>query len=215
MLNRHPNIHFALGVGEAARHHAHDVVVLTIQADLAIQDIARPAEPALPQTVADDDHGSRSVLVLLASEWPAQQRLDAEGREQTPRADGALDSFRHEAALGATQVELILAFGGHRREAVALRLPVQEIGECCGTRSSAFLYYGPFKQQDQLVRLRVRQVLEQRCIDDAEDARIRSNAERQREERDQHKARRFPERAPGITDVLNESFHCSYRKPSS
>ena len=57
------------------------------------------------------------------------------------------------------------------------------------------------------MRVVVRQRLEQDRVDDAEDGRVRANAERERNDRDGGEARALEEHSDAETNILKQRFH--------
>jgi hypothetical protein len=64
------------------RHHPDHRVALSIQGDLTAEDIRIGTKAALPESVGQNDNVLAGA-VLFRQEGPAQNRLDAQQREET------------------------------------------------------------------------------------------------------------------------------------
>src|ERR1700760_1126710 len=113
----------------------------------------------------------------------AKQWLDAERLEIIRGQELAIEQF---GRANAGEAEIVTARGGHGREGVVLLLPILKVR----IRDRAAIEVRlALVQDDQLLRMRKRQRVEQHPIYDGEDRRVRANAQRQRQHGDDGEAR--------------------------
>ena len=159
---------------------------------------ASPAD-ALPQAVANEDHGRPARVILIGQKGAALLEANPQDREQlgrdlpaghvlglplfTDRADGEPPRRHRQRAAPAAAVEEV---GIGKRPAVAVLRGLVRL----------------LVQGDQSVGFRVGQRLQQHAVHDGKDDRGRAGAERQRQQHDGGKSRLLPEGARGVPDVL-------------
>src|SRR6185437_8532979 len=68
--------------GEAGRNHADHRVSDAVQREGFADDVGRRAEPALPESPAENDNGSGSDAVVVCAEGAAEDWLDTKRREE-------------------------------------------------------------------------------------------------------------------------------------
>ena len=164
---------------EALRHHADDLIRLAIQLD-RLSDRARLAgkEPR-PHAVAQHDDVLLARVVVVAAERAAEHRRHAE--HVKPVAGDAHARYALGVA-GAGEVRAELRLDGDRLEALRL---VAVVAEAARRHRRLHVVERRIEVLDrhQPRGYAVRQRPEQHGVDDAEDRRVRANAERERERR--------------------------------
>src|SRR5205085_9573036 len=92
-------------IAESGRHYADHGVGLGIQSNGAREHSAGSIEPALPQTVTDDDGARRAWTVLLGTKDSSQGRRNAERVEQIRRARTGVNPLRGGGFRAAGHIE--------------------------------------------------------------------------------------------------------------
>ena len=198
--------HEEVGAGEEAEvlgQRADHGVAVAAQLDRLADDVRVAAESAFPKAVHEDHGAGRAWLVVVRAVQPAEDRLDAEFRQEVCARHAAEDALR---LAVAHQVEALAAHGGEVAEEVGreLRLPVDEVEP--GDRGLGKRRH-VLADQQQPIRLGERQRAQEREADHAEQHRVRADAERERERRDGRESRRLAQGADAVADVLNEAVH--------
>ena len=165
--------------------------------------LGQHAESAFPKAVHEDHGAGRAGLVVVRAVQPAEDRLDAEFRQEVCARHAAEDALR---LAVAHQVEALAAHGGEVAEEVGreLRLPVGEVEP--GDRGLGKRRH-VLADQQQPIRLGERQRPQEREADHAEQHRVRADAERERERRDGRESWRLAQGPDPVADVLNEAVH--------
>ena len=83
--------------------------------------------------------------------------------------------------------------------------PVEKVGWRCIAVALFCLAIG-VRDQHEIVRAGKRQRPQQHGVDDAEDRGVGADADCKREDREEKKAGRPPERAGGVAEILEEPF---------
>ena len=137
--------------------------------------------------------------ILLGREQPAVQRRDAHDREV---AVSDLANRHRDRLADAGEVLACVADGRHHGEGFILIAPILVVGIGDGDRFRVLLE--GFTDEQDAVRLlsRVGDRAEQHGMDHAEDRRIRPNAERDRQDRNDSEAGMPPHGAQGAPDIL-------------
>ena len=201
--HRDPRLRVAIGEGEARGHDAEHAGGGAVELHRAPHDRRVGPEAALPQPVAQDHHVVMARCVLVRSEHAAQRRLDPEHREERPGAVHDVQAFgvvaAGERALRPTpETELV--------PRPRLRPVVLVLGPRGGERHQVHRrelrpHHG------QPVRLRVGERSQEHPVHDAEDRRVRADAERQREHEHHGEARSAGELPERVLEILSEVLH--------
>jgi hypothetical protein len=147
--------------------------------------------------VAQEDDVGRADLLFPADEAAADDRLDAEEIEEVVRDDAGLDALRLTASVELERHRVVLADAGERREfpiVVDLRhrqAPLRVVGV-------------RLPDADESLVRRIRQLLQQRAIDHAEDRGRRADAEGDGDDRQRGEGRRLREGPRGESDVAED-----------
>ncbi len=191
---------------ESPRHHTHDGIfapAVGIHGQHPAENVGVASEMSLPQSMTQHGDAITLLAILLRQKRAAQQRLRAEGREQAGRSVAGVDLGR---GVAQHEVEAFAALpartDGHIGEHRVLRAPIEVIRPAHPLLLDAPLGTA-LPQRDQPVRLGIRQRPEQHAIDDAEDRRVRPDAQREREHGDGGEAGVLQQLAEGEFEVLH------------
>ena len=162
---------------EVRTEHADHGVGLSFQHQRAPDDVRLAPEPALPQSVRQDDHAA-ARQVLVRQERATVSGVDAQHLEEALR-DKPSGDFR---LACAAEVERP---GIHRRRAFETPHPIAPVQEIRGTdrhRSVPVVRIG-LPERYEAFRLGEAWRLEKHGVDDGEDGRRRADCQRQRQDR--------------------------------
>src|SRR5215468_213245 len=169
-------------------------------------DIAAPAQPALPELMADDDNGGRlapriaalnGLLFLRREGAPQLQRRAERGEEVT----GDKDSGDVYCALAGGERHISYIVRSQTGEAPRLRAPGQEIGVRDPNIGDA-LSQVALPELRQAVGFPVRKRAQDERIHHAEERSVQADAERQRDYGNQRKAGPLHQHARAVAQVL-------------
>ena len=191
-----------LGQGpESLRHHADHGVRLAVERERASEDRAIAAELRMPERVRQDDHASAAGVILVRAEHAAERGRGAEQREEIGGHlfaqdlhgfPGSREGAGH-AGVAREALERLgepVVFEVGRRDAKARR------------RRAARRRH--LRQLHEPIGVRVGQRPEQHAIDNAEHGSVGADAERDRQDGHRGEAGRPPERAQGVSDLVDE-----------
>ncbi len=153
---------FSRGISNSARQHAHHGARHAVDADGAAHRGGIRGQPALPESVGQQDGAGSAGTVLFAGEVAAQHGMDAQDVDEV-----RLDASAREP-LGAFGIEVAIGGhgpGGHAVKGGALRSPLVVIG---AEHELAGVEGGVEADGNQAVPTRVRKGTEQDSINDAE-----------------------------------------------
>jgi hypothetical protein len=190
------------GAVQGPGDHTDDREGLAAQRKRTAEDAGVAAETPLPETFAEHSHALGARLLVLGSEAPAQEWLLAEGREELRRDLTAVEALGLATRTGKDEVRPV---GAHERLEDGVLVPhVLEVGH-----GEAHLrdLLGPFGEQDEAVGLGVGQGTEEDRVDDAEERRVRPDAEGECRDRHRHEARRLQQRPRAEPYVSPPVFH--------
>ena len=111
---------------ELGRHHSHHRVSLAVERNRRAHHAGIAAKSPLPQFIAEDDLTVRARLVFSLDKKAAQQRLDAEHRQQVLRHPQARKMLGY---VAARDVRAPVLRRRHRLEGTALIAPVDIVGD--------------------------------------------------------------------------------------
>src|SRR6266567_9129831 len=150
--------------------HSNDRVGLSVQIELLSNDIWIAAEAALPESFPAQHNPGGADLIVIGSEFAAQNGLDSQGREES-RGDAAESQSLW--FTFARQNDIIVLIGNHALKDFVLRAPVIEVRH----RDAHLGYlFRPFPEKNKPARFRIRQWAEQHRVDNAEDGGVGANA---------------------------------------
>jgi hypothetical protein len=183
---------------EGRRHHADDREWPIVHRDHTSDGRRIAAEPAAPEAVAQDRRLPGGGRVFGGGEVTPDRRLHAERPEEVPGHAHPADPFRF--AVGQ-QRRTPGADERHVFERMAAVAPVEErqVTDVAGRAGRP-----PLADRDEAIGIRVRQRTEQHRVEDAEDRRVRADAERQGHERDRCEAGRAPQQPRRVANVPRE-----------
>src|SRR5262249_26025812 len=164
------------GKPESGWHYPYYQVRLVAERDLLVQNSGIGAETSLPETVAQNNYFILSRLLFLGSENSPECGVHAYQLEEIDRYSGAANLFR---LAGSSEVVCIVGHSGHPLESFVPIAPVYEIrirGDVIGDSLPPVVT----PDHRQLLRLRIWHRAQQHAVDDAEDRRVRADAQRQR-----------------------------------
>jgi hypothetical protein len=183
--HRRPELLFTSGEAEMRGHNADDRVRMIVERQALPNNASIAAEAPLPQAMTEHDYALGVGAVFLLRKDAPQRRRDAEQREQAGRNTYALDPLRL-ATPGQAQARA--PEGGDLREDSILIAPVNEIRRRYVVVREAELRRS-LPHHHEFVRILIRQRPQQRRVRHAKDGRVRADAERQRNHRNQCEAR--------------------------
>src|SRR5689334_922001 len=169
---------------EARGQHANHGVTLAIDREPAADDAWIGAEPTLPQAVSQYCYLWTILIVFAVLERSSQQRLDAEHREERGIHARRVQTFR--IALAAENRAAASVSSEAFKDAVLLVILVVGIGKL--TLRELLLRRLLPKMVETIGRL-VRQPAQERSINDREDRRAATDAERERNDGNRRKPR--------------------------
>ena len=170
---------------KGGRHDADHGVVLIVERDALIDDVAVSSETSLPETVAQHHD---SILLLGRSEHAPGGRLRFEHRKEIRRNVSAANPFR---LRSARHVEAVIRVRSDGVEDLCLLRVVVVLGSL---RAQAFDIERAVVAPDHVQAIRVwkGQRSQQDSVDHAEDRRARADSQRERDHNDRRKAGLFP-----------------------
>src|SRR5262245_39038542 len=166
---------------EFRRHDSDDRTPFPVDGDEPADDVRLTAEAALPEVVADNSYPVLTRLLFVSRELSSELRSHSYDREEI---GGDIN------ACGSLRITVFREIGGIESECGDLLESPRISPEFANiyrnrTHWKVQSYHRAIQpQHDDTVRFAVRQRLEQNSIDDAEDRRIRADAERQCENGD-------------------------------
>ena len=184
---------------ELLRHHADHFVRVVVHGERAAQNIRRPAEAALPQTVADEEHAN-ALVVLLGREHATDSRAHAQHAPEIGRGLARPDLVGRTVAGQRRVLRL------RRRDVAEDRVaapPLQHFrggGEVLRNAVAAQIV----PDHDELVRGGVRQRTEQDGVEGAEHRGHAADAERQRGDGHGREPQIAADLAEAETDIARE-----------
>ncbi len=179
---------------EVRRHDANDRVRLCVELNRSADDARFRAEDAPPERVAQDDDPRRAEQPFFGKKRAAEPRVRLEDGEQLRRSPDARDADR---IAGSREREIGAPVGGDRFQAPDIGLPVFERRNRDAIQDTVGV---DFPEDDDLLRIVVRQRVEDDGLDDAEERGVRADAEGERHERDQREGRLPPQRAERVSE---------------
>ena len=192
---------------EALGHHADDVCLDAVQPHRLADDLRIAGKAALPEVVAENgDRRRAAVAIFIGCEDAAANRPNAEHVPHRRGEPHAFDALGRRAVFRRAQVHREAEIRADRVERSRLLLPRQIVRS-----RGAVAHRGPIHerrpQRHQAFGLVIRQVGEQRGVDQAEDGRVRADAQRQRQHRRDGESGPRQQHAGTEHEVLPESRH--------
>src|SRR5262249_44674084 len=168
---------------ESGRHYTYDHIRFAVERDGLVQNAGIAAETPLPQAVAQNDDFILAWLFLFRGEASPARGIHAHQLEEVGRHSDGANFFGF--AL-ASEVYTQAPNPGHPLKSFILIAPVLKIrvGRDVITDSLPTVVH---PDHCQLFRLRIRQRAQQHTVDDAEDRRVRANAQAERDDGDECK----------------------------
>ena len=188
---------------ETLREHADDLARRAVHGDQPPDDARVASELALPVAVAQHHHFGAAVLIVPLRERPADQRLDAEERQE------AMGRAQRVEALGL----------GESGDGDGAAVPDRDVGQrprllpvrdVVGNRRVEVVDVDAGRrlpEAHQTVGIAERQRLQEHGVDDAEDGHIRADPQGQGEHGRQREHRRTGQPAGGVAHVAHQVVH--------
>jgi hypothetical protein len=187
---------------EVGRHDAEHLVRLTVHLDRATDNPGIATEAALPQSVSQN-HYLCLLPILLHRERATDERIHAHHGEQ---AGGHAEANHHLWFTVAGEVGIAVSEGRHAGEHRVLFRPIEIIGRRRGVPGEALMRC-VLPHHHQLMRRRIGQRAQQYRVDGAEDGRVRTDSQCQREDRDGREAGTLQQNAAAVPEVGKEGEH--------
>src|SRR5262245_63953365 len=157
---------------------------------------------SLPECVTEERHTRGFGPVLFRREGPPQLRRQAKCRKHVGRNQKTFQFLRF--AFPPPQIETASPKSNQMFESLRLRLPF-EVTLYASAHDGVTTFLS-FCHPEQPLRLVVRHGIEQHCIDDAEDRRVRPNTERQRDDGNQREDRMLEQHSQRVAYILPQRF---------
>src|SRR3984957_18555374 len=194
---------------KARRQNADKCVRLRIERYRLADPIRGTAKAALPERVADHGYGRTADAVFLRKKRAADDGRDAQKRE---KPGGDVPAFESLRLASAGDREICKAGGFHGFEGAALVAPVFIVLVRGGDRREHGV---AFDDQHDVRGIAVGERAKQHAIDDGEDRGVRANAESEREDGDNRKARILEKHPDAIFQIVQEAIHSGAFPPRS
>ena len=179
------------------RHDTDHDVRTSVEGDRMVHHSSVSAKPALPKSVAQKHKARRARLVVGIVEKPSEGRFRAQRGQGVRRDANTGQAIRLAFAREIVTSPIVNADVIEDR---LLRPPIAEVR--VGDRHSREIR-AAFAQPDESFGFRVRQGTEQHGIHDAEDRRVRSDAQRESEHGHGGEAGILQELAQGVAKVVH------------
>src|SRR5271156_550667 len=198
-LHGSPKLGIAVGKLETARHHANHIVLFVVEPKLLADDLRIAAKPAQEKSLAQDHHARRSRHIVGSAEVAAKSRASAENGEKI-RGDEISGNLFGVSFTGKVE-RTTESRRGHIFKHLVARFPVSEIS---GRRRIArkAVGRGVFPDHYEAIRLAVRERADEHRVRDAEDRRIRRDAQRQHGHYEKCEAGIFRHHAKTVANIL-------------
>src|SRR5262249_18898222 len=184
----------------SGRHNSDDRPALAAQRQRLTDDGRIAAEASMPESMTEERHTRGFVSILLRREGPPQLRRQTQRWKHIGRDTKNLQSIRR--AL-SPQTEKAFVKSYQMFESLRLRLP----GKVTVTLSASVITTVlSFRHPDQPLRIVEWHGIKQHRIHDAENRRVRADAERQREDGDQRHDRMLEQHPQRVAQILPQSF---------
>ena len=106
--------------------YADDGVAAAVQCDGPGENVGRAAERGLPKILGNQGDGGGADSIFAGQESPADERADAQLREEGTGKERAWDLLRFARAADR---EGVVAVDGHGRERPVVLLPIEKVRE--------------------------------------------------------------------------------------
>jgi hypothetical protein len=188
---------------ELGWHDAHNLAGTAVDHDLPPHDRWIPAKQPLPEAMADDHDVWCAGTAVVRHERAAPERRNAEQGEHVGRHVVGLN------ALGPIPARQVCAPIGVDRdvfERSCLLLEVSDIrrGEA---EANGVLLAVPPEHERNAIGLVIRQRLQHQHVHEAEDRRVRPDAERERRDCRDGESRRATQQPEAIAEILDQRAH--------
>ena len=205
---RLPELDLRIRELEPRGHHADDLDGRLLQLDRSAEHASIRAEPLPPETVADDD-GAPVGAEIARLEGAAEERRRAQELEEA-RADLRQEDPLRTSATGQRAAgELRPDVGRHLLERRAPLLPVAKVQ--VGGAIGQVLADVPGPHDRDAIGVVVREVAQDDGAEDAEDGRVRPDAQRERQHGDGRKPWALQQRSETIPKISNPAVHWAPR----
>src|SRR5712692_6974558 len=198
----HPDFRIACGIRESARHHADDRVPVRVKSDLPAQNPRIGGESAYPESVAYDGYVRRSGSIVIHAKVTAQKRADAEHRKQIRRHRLPDEMFW---AAFIAEIKVVPFEGGHIVEDMISRSPVGEVTRS-GSVPGESVGRAVFPDHHEPASVAVGKRPQQDGVGNAENRRVRRDAQREDAHGKKSETRTLAEYAHGIPQILPNAF---------
>src|SRR5205085_3842999 len=150
------------------------------------EDIGRSCELLVPQTIADQNYVRRSIDIFRVCQISADLRFQSEHGEKFCTRASAAYTFGRTNARTLREIEILAANKRELAETPLRRVPIEPVHV---TDRAPLEIVRALANNNDLVRIRIRQRPEQDRIHHAEDGGIGADAERERENRNEGEGR--------------------------
>ena len=168
-----------------------------------IKNIGVAGKLSPPECIAENDDARRARLIFAIAEDAPVARLDAERCKVVRGNECSLDVDRLAAA---TEVEIALRIGGNLLKCRTLLAVIQQIGYGLAVLHDIVAAVRA-PDHDELLRCAIVERTQENGVDDAEDRRISTGAERQRDDGNEGESGLLAQSAQTITKILPQVFH--------
>src|SRR5262249_3623130 len=205
-LEGSPKPHFFVREIQAGRHYTYDIETLSIKVDCAPNHVRIGSKMGPPEGIAEQRDTLDAGAFFIGKECAPQRSLHAQHREKVGRhADTAHPFGRFAARI----VKSLVLERAHALERVTLCAPVKQVSDRQWRAISSRRLWPAVPHHYQAPRIFERQRFEEHSIDNTEDRRVRTDAQRQREHGNQSEDWIFQQHSRAIPQILPESIHWS------
>ena len=196
---------------ELAADYAYDLIRLSVELNISADDRAICAESPVPQTVTQYHHVSAMGAIFRGGKSPARDHGRAQNRKII-RADMHALHLLGPIVAGEVQSGAAAVVRRNLVKDSCLLPPDVELGH---VRARERTLIAGVHQMDKRLGVGIREGLEQNCIDDGEDGRIRADPDGNHKNGDHRECWGFQQRAHGEANVVPDVFEGKKRRSAS
>src|SRR5689334_20859860 len=199
--HRHPNLGIFRKL-EIRRHDADDGAGFVVDGDHASDKRGIAAVEALPGSVAEQNDPGRTGSIFIGAKETSELRPNAEQRKEVRRYQLAGEPYRFRAFGDG---DASAAVGGDACERARLISPIEIVGK--GDVGSVVVFRIVIPERDESIRVFEGKGAEYDRVEAREQRRVRGDAQRQTNDRDDRERWVLSQRPAGVTNVLQEGVH--------
>ena len=195
------------GETEARRHDADDFPHVAVDTDAPPHDVGFASEPALPEGVAQDYDGIRSRIVVVGNQRAPDERRRPQQAEQIGRDKSGAGPLGFSLTVRECHASTGIRGDRLHRLGGVLVIHIFRRSQAELGKVETALRQEPSPHAHEAIRVRVGQRIQQHAVHDAEDGRVRADAECQGDDHGQGEDRTGDEGSDGVANVPDDSSH--------